>query len=126
MNHCPEDKFIYEPKVLTSDDLVYVNSLLLTQSKEIIGFNAPLKIIDSIYYEVWLKANFEFIKTLNATKHEIVHRLIDNIFNSPFVLIKYCEKLGGVNKTEFIDLFEKMLTNLLKDFNENPYPYRYF
>ena len=127
LDHCPEDKYIYEPKALTSDDLVYVNSLLLTQSKEIIGFNDPLKIIDSIYYEVWLKANFESVRTLNDTKHEIVHRLIDNIFNSPFnELIKYCEKLGGVNKTAFIDLFEKMLANLLKDFNENPYIYRYF
>ena len=43
-----------------------------------------------------------------------------------FELINYCEKVGGVNKTAFIDLFEKLLSNLYKDFYNNPYIYRYY
>lgn len=126
-NYCTEDIFVYTPKKLNEEDLIYINSLLLTQSKEIIGFNDPLKIIDSIYYETWYKANFESVKSLNDSNIEIFNRLFDNVVNSPFKeLINYCEKVGGVNKTAFIDLFEKLLSNLYKDFYNNPYIYRYY
>ncbi|MCR5786989.1 MAG: DUF4238 domain-containing protein, partial [Acholeplasmatales bacterium] len=95
-NYCSEDIFVYEPKKLNDEELIYINSLLLTQSKEIIGFNDPLKIIDSIYYEVWLKSNFESVKSLDDEEIDIITRLFDNLINSPFnELIKYCENIGG-------------------------------
>lgn len=126
-NYCPEDIFVYNPKRLNDDDLIYINSLLLTQSKEIIGFNDPLKIIDSIYYEVWFKANFESVKSLDDKDIDIFNRLFDNVVNSPFnELIKYCQANGGINKTAFIELFEKLLGNIYKDFYNNPYIYRYY
>ncbi len=124
---CPDDIFIYNPKVLTDEDLIYVNSLLLSQSKEIIGFNNPMKIIDSIYYEAWSKANYESVKSIYDKKEDITKRLINNINNSPFnELINYCEKNGGINRTIFIVLFEKILGNVYKDFYNNPYIYRYY
>ena len=125
--YCSEDIFVYEPKKLNDEDLIYINSLLLTQSKEIIGFNNPLKIIDSIYYEVWFKANFESVKSIDDKEIDIFNRLFDGVVNSPFnELIKYCEANGGINKTAFIELFEKLLSNIYKDFYNNQYIYRYY
>ena len=121
-----DDKFVYKPKTLNNEDLVYLNSLMLTQTKEIIGFNDATKIIDSIYYYVWYSSNFNSVKKVNESKEIIANRLAENIMKSPFKeLCNYCDSKGGLNKTEFIFLFEKLVNNILKDFNENPYIYEF-
>ena len=56
-----------------------------------------------------------------------MNNLVDNVVNSPFRdLCDYCNFKGGVNKTEFIILFEKLLSYIYKDFNENPYICEYY
>lgn len=35
-----EDLYIYESKKLTQEELIYINSLLITQSKKLIGFDS--------------------------------------------------------------------------------------
>lgn len=122
-----DDLFIYSPKILTNEDLVYINSLMLSQTKEIIGFNDAKKIIDSIYYFVWHKANFESVKYLGQPDDEVVNNFIENVAKSPFRdLCDYCDSKGGINKTEFIFLFEKLLAYIYKDFYENPYISQYY
>lgn len=124
---CNEDRFIYTPKTLTQEDTVYINTLLLSQTKDIIGFNDASKIIDSIYYYVWYDGNFNSVKHKGQSEIEICNNLIDNVVNSPFRdLCDYCDSKGGVNKTEFIFLFEKLLSNIYKDFNNNPYICEYY
>lgn len=125
--YAPDDEFIYKPKVLTDDDLVYINTLMLSQTKKIIGFNDVTKIIDSIYYFVWHSANFNSVKYNRQPLNEVMNNLVDNILKSPFRhLCNYCDSKGGVNKIEFIFLFEKLLSNIYKDFNENPYISEYY
>ena len=120
--YAPDDEFIHKPKVLTDEDLVYINTLMLFQTKDIIGFNDATKIIDSIYYFVWYSANFNSVKYSRQPLNEVMNNLVDNVVNSPFRdLCNYCDSKGGVNKTEFIFLFEKLLSYIYKDFNENPY-----
>lgn len=124
---CEEDRFIYNPKVLSSEDAVYINTLLLSQSKEIIGFNDPRKIIDSIYYFVWYEGNYTSVTALNDSREMILKRLIDNVAKSKFrQLCDYCDANGGINTTEFIFLFEKLTSNIFKDFYSNPYISAYY
>lgn len=122
-----DDEFIYTPKILTNEDLIYINTLMLSQSKEIIGFNNATKIIDSIYYYIWFSSNFNSVKYIKQPENEIMENLINNVVKSPFnELCKHCELKGGINKTEFIFLFEKLLSYIFKDFYENTYICEYY
>lgn len=126
-HYTEDDKFIYQAKVLTEKDMIYINTLLLSQANEIIGFNDARKIIDSIYYFVWHQGNFNSVKSLSDTENEIVDRLIDGVLHSPYhSLCSYCDSKGGVNKTEFIFLFEELTNYIYKDFNSNPYICKYY
>lgn len=121
------DRFIYSPKALSEEDIVYINTLLLSQAREIIGFNDACKIIDSIYYFVWYQGNYKSVKSLSDTPEEILLRLVETVVNSPFQqLCKYCDSRGGINKTEFLFLFEKLTGNIYKDFYSNPYLNEYY
>lgn len=125
--YTPDDLFIYTPKILTNEDLVYINSLMLSQTKSIIGFNDAVRIIDSIYYYVWYQSNFESVTCEGQPEQEIADNLVKNVVNSPFrCLCDYCDSKGGINKTEFIFLFEKLLSYIYKDFYENPYISAYY
>lgn len=125
--YAPDDEFIYKPKVLNNEDWVYINTLMLSQTQDIIGFDDATKIVDSIYYFLWYSANFNSVKYSRQPLNEIMNNLVDNVVNSPFRdLCAYCNLKGGVNKTEFIILFEKLLSYIYKDFNENPYICEYY
>ena len=125
-NFCEDDQYIYSPRSLTEEDAVYINTLLLSQTRDIIGFNNPKKIIDAIYYFVWHQANYLSVKSLHDTPEEILQRLVDNIVRSPFQeLCQYCDKKGGVNQTAFLLLFEKLTDNIYLDFRTNPYLNQY-
>ena len=99
---------------------------MLFQTKDIIGFNDATKIIDSIYYFVWYSANFNSVKYSRQYLNEVMNNLVDNVVNSPLEIYVIIDSKGGVNKTEFIFLFEKLLSYIYKDFNENPYICEYY
>ena len=121
------DSFIYLPKALSEEDIVYINTLLLSQAKDIIGFNDARKIIDSVYYFVWHQGNYRSVERLTDSPEEVLLRLVEKVATSPFLdLCKYCDTHGGVNKTEFLFLFEKLTANIYKDFNSNPYICEYY
>lgn len=122
-----DDRFTYLPKSLSEEDIVYINTLLLSQAREIIGFNDAGKIIDSIYYSVWHQGNYRSVERLTDSPEEVLLRLVEKVATSPFLdLCKYCDTHGGVNKTEFLFLFEKLTANIYKDFNSNPYICEYY
>ena len=124
---CEEDQYIYCPRSLTEEDAVYINAMLLSQARDIIGFNDSEKIIDSIYYYVWHQANYLSVKSLLDTIEERLKRLIDGVVHSPFQkLCEYCDKKGGINQTAFLFLFEKLTDNIYLDFKTNPYLNQYY
>ena len=75
----PDDLFIYNPKTLKNEDLTYINALMLSYSKEIIGLNDATKIVDSIYYYVWQKSNFDSVKERGESDITIANRFIENV-----------------------------------------------
>lgn len=122
-----EDRYIYCPRSLTEEDAVYINALLLSQARDIIGFKDPKKIIDSIYYYIWHQANYLSVKSLHDTAEEILNRLVNSAVRSPFQeLYQFCGKKGGVNQTAFLLLFEKLTDNIYLDFRMNPYLNQYY
>lgn len=122
-----EDEYIYTPKKLNHEDYIYINDLNLSYAKDIVGFNDPMKIIDTIYYHIWKEANYQSVKTLNVDAYEFMYGLIEGVVNSPYLaLTKYCEQRKGQNTTDFFSLFEKLTDNIHKDFKSNPYICEYY
>ncbi len=122
-----DDLFVYTPKRLSKEDTIYINSITLSQTKEILGFDDSKMIIDSIYYYLYHEINYKSITKKEETAEEIFRNLMNALAASPYrKLIEYCDKKGGKNKTEIIFLFEKLLQNLFKDFYENPYICEYY
>lgn len=120
------DMFTYNPKVLSDGDLIYINNLLLSFSKEIIGFKDITKIIDSIYYHIWYKSKLESVHSIGEDKKEIMNRFITNLYSSKFIkLCEYGKSNGAVYNNNSFLLFEKQLSFIYKDFYENPYIYMY-
>ncbi len=118
----PDDKFIYEPKVLSEEDIIYINNLILSQSNEIIGFNDITKIYDSLFYHLWYSSNFESVETYKDNSMDIANKLLDKIAKSPYrKLIKFGFQTGAKPQIDFMALFEKQINYIYKDFKDNPY-----
>ena len=93
-----EDEFIYQPKVLTNEDLIYINTLMLSQTKEIIGFNNATKIIDSIYYYVWYNANFNSVKS--QCQYPILIKIGEYIYAYYIYIIYYINIYTYINRSQ--------------------------
>ncbi len=121
------DLFIYKPKKLCHEDYIYINELNLSYAKKIIGFNNSRSIVDTVYYHIWKSANYQSVRSREDKIEDIWSRLIEGVANSPYrFLLTYCEHKKGQNKTNFIELFERLTDNIYKDFNENPYICEYY
>lgn len=122
-----QDLFIYNAKTLSEEDYIYLNELNLGYAQDVIGFNDPLCIIDTIYYHIWKNANYRSVKSLQDSEYAVACRLMEEVVKSPYhSLIAYCEHMNGRNVTDFIELFENLTDNIYKDFNENPYICEYY
>ena len=76
---------------------------------------------------MWHQGNYRSVERLTDSPEEVLLRLVEKVATSPFLdLCKYCDTHGGVNKTEFLFLFEKLTANIYKDFNSNPYICEYY
>ncbi len=127
LGYTMQDLFFYEPRTLQPEDMVYVNSMILLMSHDIIGFNDFASISDSIDYFLWSKTsmkNNDFL--LLQTKDEII-KFADDFMHDPFMkLSRLCrEKLGDGQQTYAIELFRKVTENMLSDFRNNKYIYWY-
>ena len=123
----PDDLFIYSPKVLNNEDYIYINNLMLMYSKEVIGFNNPHEIIDTIYYHIWAESQYGSIQKENNDFLTVLQRISDSLLNSPYnILIDYCMKVGKKPDEKVLLTFEKILNNIYMDFNENRYICEYY
>lgn len=124
-----EDLFFYEVRTLLPEDVVYINSLIISMTKEILGFNDFGAIHDSINYWIWQSASYKNGSFLDLEKKEDITQFVDDIVYSPaWKLHSLCEETLGVTtpKISFIPLFEKIVDNILRDFRSNKYIYWFF
>ena len=123
-----DDLFFYEVQTLSPDELVYINSLIISMTHDTLGFNEPKAILDSINYSIWSIANYMTVKNDYKNDYELSKTFFDNIVNSSlFKLSVFCsgKKSNYKPKIYFIPLFDTVVQNILKDFNENKYIYYY-
>lgn len=98
------DRFLYSPKDLNSNDLIYINFLLLSQSNSQIGFDKKENIIESIsFYK-------RFYQEINIDEKSI----FDKYFDFDIDIRK-----------DYENIFNEIIKNIYLDFNTNPYIIRY-
>ena len=121
-----DDLFFYEARKLSPDELVYVNSMIISMTHDIFGFNDPRAIKDSIDFVLWKNTNLINGDFLSLEKKEDVFKFVDDLMNSALMkLSRFCGEADKDRKSYPIDLFRKVTQNILKDFNENKYIYWY-
>ena len=121
-----EDLFFYEAKTLAPKDVVYINSLIISMTKEIFGFNDIAAIEGSVSYYIWEKASLKNGPFLSLEKKEDILRFCDDIVYSPaWKLYMFCnERIGRQgSKVSFIQLFDEIVEDMLRDFRSNKYIY---
>lgn len=120
-----EDLYIYEPKKLNQEELIYINSLLIIQSKELIGFDSPKNIFPSIEFSINQKCWFGSVKNLNITDVHMPFNYFMNATKEPLQkLAMWCQKYD-VDFLNIDKLFNDYMDNLYKDFRNNIYIYEY-
>ncbi len=121
-----QDLFFYRAVKLSYDELVYINSLIIGMSQEIMGFNNPKAILDSINYVIWANANTKTDPRAYDSIKDMSYDFCSNIvYSSLFKLSQFCSDGKSEPKSYFIDLFDEVANNVLKDFNTNKYMYDY-
>ena len=99
-------------------------------AKIIRGFESNAMHYISIYNNLYnQKITLPNIKDLRLTDDELYARALKVFATTESIrdiANKYCDTHGGVNKTEFLFLFEKLTANIYKDFNSNPYICEYY
>ena len=122
------DRFIYESRKLNQEELVYINSMLISQSKELIGFDSAKMVFPSIEFAInqncWFKSVTK--ENSNNNNYEKLCNYFLNAINEP--LMKFAMWCQKNNDVEFIDidkLFNNYITNIYKDFKTNIYIFEY-
>lgn len=120
------DEFDYTPKKLTIWDTIYLNSVILSQTHEIIGFNDITKIVDSLCF-VNLLNSFEDKQLLCELKGiEALERWVDNMINDKYYYIfKHYKDLKLECKENIIFLTEKFYDLKWSDVCKNKYVLEY-
>lgn len=124
-----DDLFIYKPKQLSIEELIYINSLLICQSKKIIGFDSPKNIYPSVEFTIEQKSWFNSIPEdkPNISDDEMLGNYLLNGFKDPLLILAlWCQKKSeDVKYLDIEKLFNDFLNNLLKDFRNNYYIFEY-
>lgn len=121
-----DDLFFYEARKLSPDELVYINSMIISMTHEILGFNDSRAIKDSIDFAVWEHANLINGDFISLNSKVLAMKFVDDLMNSALMkLSRFCGEPEKERKTYPIDLFRQVTQNMLKDFNENKYIYWY-
>lgn len=122
-----DDLYIYEPKKLNQDELIYINSLLIIQSKELIGFDSPKNVFPSIEFSINQKCWFGSVtkEKPNITDEQMLFNYFMNATKEPLQrLAMWCQK-QDVELLDIDKLFNDYMDNLYKDFRNNIYIYVY-
>ena len=95
-------------------------------SNETIGFNNSAAILDSINFVIWSNANYKINPIEYDSFKDMCMDFCSNITDvSLFKLHEFCSNEKTEPKSYFIDLFDEVVKNVLKDFNTNKYIYDY-
>lgn len=121
------DTFVYKPKVLDTKEMIYINSLLINQSKTWIGFNNPHKVFASLEYCLEHESEYCSVTKRNEKRKDVVVNYVNNLLNSKFnTILKWCLEQGCKTEKNVLVIFEELLGDIYKDFNSNFYIYDHY
>lgn len=124
--YLPFDTFEYEAKTLTKKELIYVNSLMISQTKSVVGFNNPKSIYSSFRFALEEKAMFESVTKLDEKPFDIGVNYLRGLVDDPINKIcEWCESNGAKLEVPVETLFDEMVRNIYKDFDSNIYIYEW-
>lgn len=114
-----DDKFIYTPCKLSVYDTIHVNILILTQTKNLIGFNDYNKVVDSLGTMSAFKAvNNKKMYEENAWLGTFVDILLADSYNYIFKYFKEDDCKCSVSPFDWLDHYALMA---FKDTRQNKY-----
>lgn len=123
----PQDVFVYEPKTLNTKEMIYINSLLINESKIWVGFNDPQKVFASFEYCLEHESEYHSITKPKEKPERIIANYFNNLKSSKFNhIIKWCIDQGCKTNQNVFAIFEELLADIYKDFNSNIYIYDYY
>lgn len=125
--YLPDDMFVYKPKKLNTKEMIYVNSLLINESKYWIGFNEPCKVFSSFEYCLEHESQYKSVTSAKQPVENIIINYANNLMNSKFnAIIKWCLDNGCKTEKDVLDLFQELTDDIFRDFNSNIYIYNYY
>lgn len=126
--HVKDDLYIYEPKTLNQEELIYINSMLIMQSKELIGFDSAKNVFPSIEFSIHQKCCFGSItnENLNIDNVQMLCNYFMKAKEEPLQkLAIWCEQNYNVEYLDIDKLFNDYIDNISKDFKSNFYIFEY-
>lgn len=122
-----EDLYIYESKKLTQEELIYINSMLITQSKKLIGFDSGKNVFPSIEFVIDQKCWFGSVTAdSNMNNQKMFCNFVTNLSKEPLQnLALWCEQNNDVIYLDISKLFDDYMSNIYRDFKSNIYIYEY-
>lgn len=125
--YLPDDLFVYKPKKLNEKEMIYVNSLLINESKYWIGFNEPNKVYPSFEYCLEHESQYKSVTGPKQPVESIIINYANNLMKSKFnAIIKWCLDQGCKTDKNILDLFQELTDDIFRDFNSNIYIYDYY
>ncbi|MBO6280002.1 MAG: DUF4238 domain-containing protein [Bacilli bacterium] len=125
--YLPMDTFEYKAKKLNKKEMIYINSLLINESKNWVGFNKPDKVFSAFEYCLEHESQYKSVTKSNEKIENIIVNYANNLMNSKFNdVIKWCTEQGCKSENDVVSIFEELLADIYKDFNENIYIYEFY
>ncbi|MCX4276154.1 MAG: DUF4238 domain-containing protein [Candidatus Gastranaerophilales bacterium] len=117
--HSMDDKFIYTPCKLSVYDTIHINVLILSQTKNLIGFNDYKKVVDSLATMSAFKAvNNKKMYEDDAWLGTLVDILLSDSYNYIYKYFKDDGSKCSVSPFKWLDHYALMA---LKDTRQNKY-----
>ena len=125
--YLPMDSFVYQPKKLNTKEMIYINSLLINESKNWIGFNDANKVFASFEYCLEHESQYKSVTKAKEPIESIIVNYVNNLMNSKFnTIIKWCLDQGCKTEEDVLVLFQELTDDIYRDFNSNIYIYDYY
>lgn len=105
-----DDTFKYKVSKLKDIDLIYINHLILSQAKELVGFNNVEKIMETLLFNKYATEKYRSVYKESNKLDSLYETLIN----------KYNIKIEDYNNKNKV-LFDQIITNIFSDYNSNEY-----
>lgn len=121
----PYDEYIYTPKKLTVWDTIYLNSIILSQTYEILGFGDITKVIDSIAFANLLNSVSDD-ELFELRGIDALNRWVNNMLKDKYYYIfTYYKKLKLKCRIEIFEYLDKFAYLKWEDIRGNRYVLEY-